>query len=110
VSAADPLRAGRPELRPVGGPSYGSSAENVSQLFESPLSWEVETRALDKRTHVRLQCEPMFDSRLILGVVPLAIPLAVLGAARPSSGAAPETRSVVRPGEMRQPGHAPVLP
>jgi nucleoid-associated protein YgaU len=42
----------------------------------------------------------MFDSRLILtGVVLLALLLAALGAARPTSGAAPETRYVVKPGD-----------
>jgi len=42
----------------------------------------------------------MFGSRLIvLGVVLLALLLAALGAARPSSGAAPETRYVVQPGD-----------
>ena len=42
----------------------------------------------------------MFGSRLALtGVVLLALLLAALGAARPSSGAAPETRYVVRPGD-----------
>jgi len=42
----------------------------------------------------------MFVSRLtILGVVLLALLLAALGAARPSSGAAPETRYVVQPGD-----------
>ena len=42
----------------------------------------------------------MFASRLILlGAVLLALLLAALGAARTSSGAAPETRHVVRPGE-----------
>jgi nucleoid-associated protein YgaU len=42
----------------------------------------------------------MFVPRLIVvGVVLLALTLAALGAARPSSGAAPETRYVVRPGD-----------
>ena len=42
----------------------------------------------------------MFGTRLILtGVVLLALLLAALGAARPSSGAAPEARYVVRPGD-----------
>lgn len=42
----------------------------------------------------------MFASRLILiGVVLLVLLLAALGAARPSSGAAPETRYVVAPGD-----------
>jgi nucleoid-associated protein YgaU len=42
----------------------------------------------------------MFVSRLtVLGVVLLALLLAALGAARPSSGAAPETRYVVQPGD-----------
>jgi LysM repeat protein len=42
----------------------------------------------------------MFVSRLIVtGAVLVVIVLAALGAARPSSGAAPETRYVVRPGD-----------
>jgi LysM repeat protein len=42
----------------------------------------------------------MFVSRLILvGVVLLAFLVLALGAARPSSGAAPETRYVVKPGD-----------
>lgn len=45
-------------------------------------------------------CEHMFGSRLtVLGVVLLALLLAALGAARPSSGAAPETRYVVQAGD-----------
>ena len=44
--------------------------------------------------------EHMFVSRLaLLGVVLLALLLAALGAARPSSGAAPETRYLVQPGD-----------
>lgn len=44
--------------------------------------------------------EHMFVSRLILvGVVLLAFLVLALGAARPSSGAAPETRYVVKPGD-----------
>ena len=42
----------------------------------------------------------MFVSRLILiGVVLLSLLLAALGAARPSSGAAPEARYVVKAGD-----------
>ena len=42
----------------------------------------------------------MFGSRLALtGVVLLALLLAALGAARPSSGVAPEARYAVRPGD-----------
>lgn len=42
----------------------------------------------------------MFGSRLVLsGVVLLALLLVALGAARPSSGAAPETRYVVEAGD-----------
>jgi LysM repeat protein len=42
----------------------------------------------------------VFASRLALvGVVLIALLLAALGAARPSSGAAPETRYVVEPGD-----------
>ena len=42
----------------------------------------------------------MFGSRLIItGVVLLALLVVALGAARPSSGAAPETRYVVQPGD-----------
>ena len=42
----------------------------------------------------------MFVSRLVLiGVALLVLALAVLGAARPTSGASPETRYVVRPGD-----------
>lgn len=42
----------------------------------------------------------MFVSRLILvGVVLLTLLVFALGAARPSSGAAPETRYVVKPGD-----------
>jgi LysM repeat protein len=42
----------------------------------------------------------MFASRLILtGLVLLTLLLAALGAARPSNGAAPETRYVVQPGD-----------
>jgi LysM repeat protein len=42
----------------------------------------------------------VFDSRLVLsGVVLLALLLVALGAARPSSGAAPETRYVVEAGD-----------
>lgn len=42
----------------------------------------------------------MFGSRLVLiGVVLLLLLLAALGAARPTSGAAPETRYVVQAGD-----------
>ncbi len=42
----------------------------------------------------------MFGSRLTLpGVVLLLLVIAALGAARPSSGAAPETRYTVQPGD-----------
>jgi LysM repeat protein len=42
----------------------------------------------------------MFVSRLILaGVVLLTLLVLALGAARPSSGATPETRYVVKPGD-----------
>jgi nucleoid-associated protein YgaU len=42
----------------------------------------------------------MFGSRLILtGVVLLTLLAVALGAARPSSGAAPETRYVIQPGD-----------
>jgi nucleoid-associated protein YgaU len=42
----------------------------------------------------------MFGSRLVLtGVVLLALLVGALGAARSSSGAAPETRYVVQPGD-----------
>ena len=42
----------------------------------------------------------MFGSRLIVtGAVLLALLVVALGAARPSSGAAPETRYVVQPGD-----------
>lgn len=42
----------------------------------------------------------MFGTRLTLaGVVLLALLLVALGAARPSSGAAPEARYVVQPGD-----------
>ena len=42
----------------------------------------------------------MFGSRLALtGVVLLALLMVALGAARPSSGAAPEARYVVQPGD-----------
>ena len=42
----------------------------------------------------------MFGSRLVLaGVALLALLLAALGAARPSSGAAPETRYVIEAGD-----------
>lgn len=42
----------------------------------------------------------MFGSRLVLpGVVLLALLLVALGAARPTSGAAPETRYVVKAGD-----------
>ena len=44
--------------------------------------------------------EHMFVSRLILlGVVLLTLLVFALGAARPSSGATPETRYVVQPGD-----------
>jgi nucleoid-associated protein YgaU len=44
--------------------------------------------------------EHVFGSRLVLsGVVLLALLLVALGAARPSSGAAPETRYVVEAGD-----------
>jgi nucleoid-associated protein YgaU len=44
--------------------------------------------------------EHVFGSRLILiGVVLLSLLLAALGAARPSSGAAPEARYVVKQGD-----------
>ena len=42
----------------------------------------------------------MFGTRLlVLGAVLLAVTAAALGAARPSSGAAPEARYVVQPGD-----------
>jgi nucleoid-associated protein YgaU len=42
----------------------------------------------------------MFGSRLVLtGVVLLALLVGALGAARSSSGAAPETRYIVQPGD-----------
>lgn len=44
--------------------------------------------------------EHVFGSRLTLpGVVLLVLVIAALGAARPSSGAAPETRYTVKPGD-----------
>ena len=44
--------------------------------------------------------EHVFGSRLTLpGVVLLLLVIAALGAARPSSGAAPETRYTVQPGD-----------
>jgi LysM repeat protein len=41
----------------------------------------------------------VFGSRLVTGAVLLALLVVALGAARPSSGAAPETRHIVRPGD-----------
>lgn len=47
-----------------------------------------------------LTIEHVFGSRLTLpGVVLLVLVIAALGAARPSSGAAPETRYTVAPGD-----------
>jgi hypothetical protein len=44
--------------------------------------------------------ERVFGSRLVfIGVVLLSLLLVALGAARPTSGAAPETRYIVRPGD-----------
>jgi len=83
-------------MRLLGGRSFIGARYRRSELARLAGS----PRILLTKNTCSSNLEHMFGSRLILiGVVLLALLLAALGAARPTSGAAPETRYVVEAGD-----------